>query len=155
MADPKNTPVPSKSKIMNILKGSAGLKNLTPNQMKLKLADMGKTNVRNLMRLSGLKGIALTAAVDVAMRLLPEPREQGKGADPLKLFSPKKTPPKKETDKQKIKRLENELAVEKTLGKVVTENLKKKPVRPKLRPKNLRKSLAPTKSLRPKTRGSK
>ena len=68
-----NTPVPSKSKIMRILNNAALLKDLTPNQRKLKLADMGKANVKNLIKLGGIKGAALVAATDMILRTLPEP----------------------------------------------------------------------------------
>ena len=100
MADANNTPVPSKSKIMRILNGAAGLKDLTPNQRMLKLADMSKVNVKNLLRLGGIKGAALMAAADLAIRMLPEAKEQGKGADPLNLFGPKKK--KNRVDKKAV-----------------------------------------------------
>ena len=132
MADVNNTPVPSKSKIMRILNGAAGLKDLTPNQRMLKLADMSKVNVKNLIRLGGIKGAALTAAVDMAMRFLPEAKEQGKGADPLKLFSPKKK--KDRVDKKAV-----EAAVKEAIdsgSKLAPEtSVRPKTRKPPLRPK--------------------
>ena len=138
MADVNNTPVPSKSKIMRILNSAAGLKDLTPNQRMLKLADMSKVNVKNLIRLGGIKGAALTAAVDIAMRFLPDAKEQGKGADPLNLFGPKKK--KDRVDKKAV-----EAAVKEAIdsGSKLAPETSKRPVtrkeekvtRPKTRPR--------------------
>jgi len=139
MADVNNTPVPSKSKIMRILNSAAGLKDLTPNQKMLKLADMSKVNVKNLIRLGGIKGAALTAAVDIAMRFLPDAKEQGKGADPLNLFGPKKK--KNRVDKKAV-----EAAVKEAID---SDTAPETSVRPKTRPS---KSSAPETSVRPKTR---
>ena len=120
MAD-KDTPVPSKNAIMRILKGAAGLKDLTPKQQMLKLADMGKTNVKNLIRLGGIKGAALTLAVDVAMRMLPEPTSAKKGgADPLGLMKPKrktKTPVKPSASE--TRRQQNQTSTPKAKKKLV------------------------------------
>jgi hypothetical protein len=138
MADVNNTPVPSKSKIMRILNGAAGLKDLTPNQRMLKLADMSKVNVKNLIRLGGIKGAALTAAVDMAMRFLPEAKEQGKGVDPLNLFGPKKK--KDRVDKKAV-----EAAVKEAVG---SDTAPKKSVNPKTRSE----SSAPIESKRPRKR---
>ena len=148
MAD-KDTPVPSKNAIMRILKGAAGLKDLTPKQQMLKLADMGKTNVKNLIRLGGIKGAALTLAVDVAMRMLPEPTSAKKGgADPLGLMKPKrktKTPVKPSASE--TRRQQNQTSTPKAKKKLVAmkdqgkggtpgdgSTAVKKSLRPKARP---------------------
>jgi len=152
MADPKKTPVPSKSKIMNILNKAAGLKDLSPNQRMLKLADMGKANVKNLIRLGGIKGAALTLAADVAMRMLPDatPAKKG-GADPMGLMKPKakaKDAPASETRRQKNQTSTPKKKPEYSGGqrKAAEKNKPidkkvpglKKSLRPKARPKNLK-----------------
>jgi len=151
MADPKKTPVPSKSKIMNILNKAAGLKDLSPNQRMLKLADMGKANVKNLIRLGGIKGAALTLAADVAMRMLPDatPAKKG-GADPMGLMKPKakaKDAPASETRRQKNqtstpkKKPEYSGGQRKAAENKSGANYKvkgKDKVKPKLRPNNLK-----------------
>tara|TARA_R110002153_G_scaffold98260_1_gene233289 strand:- start:119 stop:526 length:408 start_codon:yes stop_codon:yes gene_type:complete len=53
-------------------------------------ASAAQSSVTNALKKRGLKGFLLASALDIAMGMLPEAKEQGKGADPLNLFGPKK-----------------------------------------------------------------
>ena len=147
----------TKASVIKKLQRLAGFEDLNPNQVKLKLADMKKSTVLNALKKAGLKGGAIGIGLSLLTLPISAALKQPQGSVPKKgpMRLAGRAAEKKETDKQKIKRLENELAVEKTLGKVVTESSKKKPLRPKVRPKNLKKSLAPSVSKRPQTRKNK
>jgi hypothetical protein len=58
---------PNSNSIFNKLKSLAGFKDLNRNQMKLKIADMKKVNVRNMMKRAGYAGFALNEAIDVVI----------------------------------------------------------------------------------------
>lgn len=119
-------PVPSKSKIMRILRSSAGLKDLSPNMVKTRLASLSQNSVKNMLRLSGLGGAALATATTLAvgeLKKLPRGSKEKKG--PMRLSSREPTD-KKMTDKEKIADLEQKLDIANTVGKVQDERAKAK-----------------------------
>ena len=56
---------PDANSIFNRLKQLAGFKELNRNQMKLKIADMKKLNVRNMIKKAGYAGFALNEAIGI------------------------------------------------------------------------------------------
>tara|TARA_R110000824_G_scaffold100164_1_gene238148 strand:- start:197 stop:709 length:513 start_codon:yes stop_codon:yes gene_type:complete len=86
----KTKPVVPKSALTRIVKGIFSIENLSPNQLSTMKASAAQSSVTNALKKRGLKGFLLASALDIAMGMLPEAKEQGKGADPLNLFGPKK-----------------------------------------------------------------
>ena len=82
--------VPTRSSVISILKKGLGFPDLTTNQLRTKVASLSQTAVKGAIRKSGLKGAALMAAFDVAMKFAPEPKRTSQGIDPLNLFGPKR-----------------------------------------------------------------
>tara|TARA_R110000737_G_scaffold221843_1_gene237207 strand:- start:119 stop:637 length:519 start_codon:yes stop_codon:yes gene_type:complete len=135
----KTKPVVPKSTLTRIVKGIFSIENLSPNQLSTMKASAAQSSVTNALKKRGLKGFLLASALDIAMGMLPEAKEQGKGADPLNLFGPKKK-------KSKV----DEKAVEAAVKEAMEfDTAPETSVRPKTRPS---KSSAPETSVRPKTR---
>ena len=105
------------NKVLNKLKNVAGFKDLSPNQMKTRLAS--------------LKQVAVKTG-------------EGKGADPLNLFGPKR----KKVDKAAVEAAVKEANEFKKETKDIPLDAVKKSLRPKSRPSKL----APKESVRPKAR---
>ena len=84
------------------------------------------------------------AAVDVAMKFAPPQTGEGKGADPLNLFGPKR----KKVDKAAVEAAVKEANEFKKDSKDIPLDAVKKSLRPKSRPSKL----APKESVRPKAR---
>ena len=131
------------NKVLNKLKNVAGFKDLSPNQMKTRLASLKQVAVKNALRLAKFKGAGAIAAFDIAMRLGPAQTGEGKGADPLNLFGPKN---KNKVDKKAIEaavKEANELDTSSKLAPDKSPRPKarkdKKVMRPKARPSNLNK----------------
>ena len=133
---------PNANSIFNRLKQLAGFKELNRKQMKLKIADMAKLNVRNMIKKAGYAGFALNEAIDLVIdaskvtgkvdykaekqrranrdakkpdELQTEPMDSSKNRYLGPATKPK---PKPMTDKQKIAKLKRELAIANAVGKV-------------------------------------
>tara|TARA_R110000751_G_scaffold8323_1_gene33168 strand:+ start:40 stop:300 length:261 start_codon:yes stop_codon:yes gene_type:complete len=80
--------IPTRNKVIGMLKTGLGFPDLSTNQLKTKVASLSQTAVKGAIRRSGLTGAALMAAVDVAMKFAPPQKGEGKGADPLNSIWP-------------------------------------------------------------------
>jgi len=159
---------PDANSIFNRLKQLAGFKELNRKQMKLKIADMAKLNVRNMIKKAGYAGFALNEAIDLVIdaskvtgkvdykaekqrranrdakkpdELQTEPMDSSKNRYLGPATKPK---PKPMTDKQKIAKLKRELAIANAVGKVQDDKPidKRVPgVKRSLRPKTRPKNL--------------
>ena len=132
--------IPTRNKVIGMLKTGLGFPDLSTNQLRTKVASLSQTAVKGAIRKSGLKGAALMAAFDVAMKFAPTQTGEGKGVDPLNLFGPKR----KKVDKAAVKEA-NEFKKD---SKDIPLDAVKKSLRPKSRPSKL----APKESVRPKAR---
>ena len=144
------------NKVLNKLKNVAGFKDLSPNQMKTRLASLKQVAVKNALRLAKFKGAAAIAAFDIAMRLGPKQTGEGKGVDPLNLFGPKgnkadrkarERAAAKEYEKESEDRASRKRDAEDKAKDIPLDAVKTSP-RPKSRPSKL----APKESVRPKAR---
>jgi|TARA_R110001606_G_scaffold197385_1_gene344913 hypothetical protein len=117
------------SKVLKKLSNVAGFKDLSPNQMKTRLASLSQSAIKNAIKLAKFKGGAAIAAIELVVRLGPEPTRTSQGADPLNLFGPRR--------KDKVDKAAVEAAV-KEANKVDTSS-----------------KLAPDQSQRPVTRDKK
>ena len=133
--------VPTRSSVISILKKGLGFPDLTTNQLRTKVASLSQTAVKGAIRKSGLKGAALMAAFDVAMKFAPEPKRTSQGIDPLNLFGPKR---KDKVDKAAVEAAVKEANEVDTSSKLAPETSQRpvirkdeKVTRPKIRPKNL------------------
>ena len=117
------------SKVLKKLSNVAGFKDLSPNQMKTRLASLSQSAVKNAIKLAKFKGAAALTALELVVRLGPEPTRTSQGPDPLNLFGPKR--------KDKVDKAAVEAAV-KEANKVDTSS-----------------KLAPDQSQRPVTRDKK
>ena len=129
------------SKVLSKLKNVAGFENLTKNQMKTRLASLSQSAVKNAVRLAKFKGAAALTALELVVRLGPEPKRTSQGIDPLNLFGPKR---KDKVDKDAVEAAVKEanevdtsskLAPDQSLRPVIRKE--EKVTRPKIRPKNL------------------
>ena len=136
--------IPTRNKVIGMLKTGLGFPDLSTNQLKTKVASLSQTAVKGAIRRSGLTGAALMAAVDVAMKFAPPQTGEGKGADPLNLFGPKR----KKVDKAAVEAAVKEANEFKKETKDIPLDAVKKSLRPKSRPSKL----APKESVRPKAR---
>ena len=133
--------VPTRSSVISILKKGLGFPDLTTNQLRTKVASLSQTAVKGAIRKSGLKGAALMAAFDVAMKFAPEPKRTSQGIDPLNLFGPKR---KDKVDKAAVEAAVKEANEVDTSSKLAPETSQRpvtrkeeKVTRPKTRPKDL------------------
>ena len=129
------------SKVLKKLSNVAGFKDLSPNQMKTRLASLSQSAVKNAIKLAKFKGAAALTALELVVRLGPEPTRTSQGADPLNLFGPKR---KDKVDKDAVEAAVKEanevdtsskLAPDQSLRPVIRKD--EKVTRPKIRPKNL------------------
>ena len=129
------------SKVLKKLSNVAGFKDLSPNQMKTRLASLSQSAVKNAIKLAKFRGGAAIAALELVVRLGPEPTRTSQGADPLNLFGPKR---KDKVDKDAVEAAVKEanevdtsskLAPDQSLRPVIRKE--EKVTRPKIRPKNL------------------
>ena len=129
------------SKVLKKLSNVAGFKDLSPNQMKTRLASLSQSAVKNAIKLAKFRGGAAIAALDLVVRLGPEPKRTSQGIDPLNLFGPKR---KDKVDKDAVEAAVKEanevdtsskLAPDQSLRPVIRKE--EKVTRPKIRPKNL------------------
>ena len=157
------------NKVLNKLKNVAGFKDLSPNQMKTRLASLKQVAVKNALRAANFRGAAAIAAFDIAMRLAPPQTGEGKGADPLNLFGPKRKKVDKaaveaavkeanefnsyDAAKTSVKKAREEAAAkEYEKGSEVRASRKRDAEDRAMRPKSRPSKLAPKESIRPKAR---
>ena len=109
--------------------------------MKTRLASLSQSAVKNAVRLAKFKGAAALTALELVVRLGPEPKRTSQGIDPLNLFGPKR---KDKVDKDAVEAAVKEanevdtsskLAPDQSLRPVIRKE--EKVTRPKIRPKNL------------------
>jgi len=129
------------SKVLKKLSNVAGFKDLSPNQMKTRLASLSQSAVKNAIKLAKFKGAAALTALELVVRLGPEPTRTSQGADPLNLFGPKR---KDKVDKDAVEAAVKEANEVDTSSKLAPETSQRpvtrkdeKVTRPKTRPKDL------------------
>ena len=129
------------SKVLKKLSNVAGFKDLSPNQMKTRLASLSQSAVKNAIKLAKFRGGAAIAALELVVRLGPEPTRTSQGADPLNLFGPKR---KDKVDKDAVEAAVKEANEVDTSSKLAPDQSQRpvirkeeKVTRPKIRPKNL------------------
>ena len=129
------------SKVLKKLSNVAGFKDLSPNQMKTRLASLSQSAVKNAIKLAKFKGGAAIAAIELVVRLGPEPKKTSQGIDPLNLFGPKR---KDKVDKAAVEAAVKEANEVDTSSKLAPDQSQRpvirkeeKVTRPKIRPKNL------------------
>jgi len=130
------------SKVLKKLSNVAGFKDLSPNQMKTRLASLSQSAVKNAIKLAKFKGAAALTALELVVRLGPEPTRTSQGPDPLNLFGPKR---KDKVDKDAVEAAVKEANEVDTSSKLAPDQSQ----RPVLRDK---KKKSEDKPLRPVTR---
>jgi len=109
--------------------------------MKTRLASLSQSAVKNAIKLAKFRGGAAIAALDLVVRLGPEPKRTSQGIDPLNLFGPKR---KDKVDKDAVEAAVKEANEVDTSSKLAPDQSQRpvirkdeKVTRPKIRPKDL------------------